>query len=275
MKYLTPILFCSFLFMQCSHPAAAADLPVVNIDNEFGISFSDLIKNYKEYIPAPSSLHDRENGSVPGFAVTGSFMTGVAGVSHIYGSIVFRYDNGNIAYTGSNQDGEPLSGTSGLTQKDLRLELGKGFLLNDRLMIIPVIQFGYHSWNRNLITFYEDYSNLYVGAALHLDYAVTPRLVARFRGGIATTASPQIYFSNVDATTPLGIRPVYQIGGGLDYAITDHAHLIADADFSHYSYGAGPSVLVPTEESQSYMTYHEPTSATNDLYVEVGLAYRF
>jgi hypothetical protein len=198
-----------------------------------------------------------------------------AGISHIYGAINFRYDTGNITYTGSTQAGQPVSQTNGLTQKDLRIELGKGFLLNDRLIVIPVFQLGYHVWNRDLVSYYEDYSNFYVGAAVHIDYAVTSRLVARFRGGVATTASPQIYFGNDEVTTPLGVRPVYQLGGGLDYALTDHLHLTADADFSHYSYGEGPYYYIYAPESGEFTSFREPNSATNDLYVEVGVAYSF
>ena len=274
-RFVPPLIVAPWLFAQGLGSAAAADLPVVNINDEIGLSFSDLIKNYKEYVPSTSPAFDRENGAVPGFDVSGSFMTDILGVSHIYGALQFRFTDGTIAYTGSSQAGQPVSQTNGITQKDVRLELGKGFLLNDRLMIIPVVQFGYHIWNRNLLSYYEDYSNLYVGAALHLDYSVTPRLVARFRAGLATTASPQIYFGDDDVTTPLGVRPVYQMGGGLDYAVTDHIHLTADADFSHYSYGEGPRYAVARDGSEELSIYNEPSSATNDLYVEGGLAYRF
>lgn len=245
--------------------AHAQGLPVVNVNNEVGLAFSELIKNYKEYAPPGSPGYDRENGAVPGFAVSGSIMRDIGGVSNVYASLIFRYSNGNIAYTGSLQDGTPVSDDSGLIQKDLRLELGKGFLLTDKLLLTPVFQYGYHVWNRDLGEYYEDYSNSYIGGALHVDYAVTDRLVTRFRAGIATTVSPQIYISSSAQTYPLGIRPVYQLGGGLDYAITPRIHLTADADFSHYSYGQSPQIA----------GLLEPNSATNDLYVEFGAAYRF
>lgn len=250
------------------HSASAQQLAVVSVNNEVGLAFSDLIKNYKEIPPQGNPAHDRENGSVPGFAISGSVMRNVGRVANLYASLVFRYSNGQITYNGATLgDNSPLIGESGLVQKDVRLEVGKGFLVTNSLLLTPVFQYGYHVWDRD-IGYQETYSHSYIGGALQVDYALTPRFVARFRAGIATTVNPQIEIvdENEDVTAGLGIRPVYQLGGGLDYAWTNRIHLVADADFSHYSYGRSAGFGGG---------YFEPVSATNDLYVEGGIAYHF
>jgi len=267
--------------MAWAPPAKAGDLAVVNVNNEVGIAFSELFKHYKENFGPSSSAYDREDGGAPGFAVSGSIMRDIGSVKNLYASLVFRFNSGSIAYTGSLQDGSPFNGTSDLQQKDLRLELGKGVLVTPSLLITPVFQYGYHVWNRALPApsggtgYSEDYTNSYIGGAVHLDYALTPRLVTRLRAGIATTVNPEIYISDDNITQSLGVRPVYQIGGGVDYALTPRLHLTTNVDFSHYSYGASEAEVTGVTEDGHYTTTHEPDSATNDLYVEFGVAYRF
>lgn len=266
---LAGLLAVSTMLAQSMIRAAHADdLPVVNVNNEVGVSFSELIKNYKEFIPDNAPAHDRENGAVRGFAVSGSIMRNLGQISNVYASVNFRYSKGNIAYNGATLVGNvPLMMDSGLVQKSLRFELGRGFLVTPRLLIIPVFQYGYQAWNRD-IGYQETYTESYMGGAVHVDYALTPRLVGRLRAGIASTVGPHITIVDEDDTSngSLGIRPVYQLGGGFDYALTQRIHLTADADYSHYSFGRTTDFRDGT---------FEPSSSTNDLYVEGGVAYHF
>jgi hypothetical protein len=267
----------------------ADELPVVAIHNEIGVAAEGQLLNYKENfsnVPA----HDRENGWAPGANLSGQVMFNAYGITHIYAAIDYGIVSGQSTYTGATIDGDyPVQYQHHVAMRDLNLELGKGFaLLDGRLLLTPVLQFGHHAWDRDL-SYSETYHNFYVGGAVHVDYALTQRLVLSGRFGVAETfkagmdLSGTSYFANDGTPVPLsnasfnlGALPVWQAGVGLDYAITKRCHLFGKLDFQRFGYSMGTATLTGNYNGRSVrLSTIEPNSWTQTLMPMFGAAYAF
>lgn len=281
---------CTALAVTGAGLAARADtLPVIAIHREVGLAAEGQFTNYKENfsVETAKGLHDRETGGTPGFEFKAEDMLDIGPIRHVYASVVFRYNNGTTRYNGAYQRShDPLITTDGLETKDIRAELGKGFLIGDRLLITPVVQFDYHDWNRTLSDYSEDYRQLAVGAAVHGDFALTRRLVLSARLGWAETLDPKMTATGQSVTIdrqsymldplhfPLGDRPVWQAGSSLDYRMTRHVHLYGGVDFQRFGYAQGKT-RATIQGHSGHGTYTEPDSWTQTIVLTTGLAWSF
>jgi hypothetical protein len=246
---------------------------VVSVNREFYAAFDGQDTNYKETLPADVPGHDREQGWTPGFGVGARWMGQAFGVDNVFASIDYHRQSGNLTYIGTiSGTNTPLDATSGLITNDVVGELGRGFLISPRLLITPVIQAGYHSWHRNLgAGNTEDYSHVLLGAAVRADYALTPRMVASLRLGVAGMIDPKIDIHyQGDYNQGLGGSAVLQAGGKIDYALTPQVHIFAAADAQHFSYGRSKGSPFGTDQ-----IIFEPDSTTTQLVVGGGVAYAF
>jgi len=160
-------------------------VPVIDLNNEFGIAAQGFMQSYSE--TGISRTFDSESGTIPGFQVKASTMQNGFGIDNLYAGIRYQFDQGNVAYNGANLfTHAPLKGTTNYSASDLGIELGKGFLLSENVLITPFVQGGWRDWRRALSAVQvEDYTHYYVGGGVRGDLGITPRLVLTGRLGIA------------------------------------------------------------------------------------------
>lgn len=271
-------------------PTPAVSVPIVAVHREVGLAAEGQFLNYKENFPAAptgeATPHDRETGGAPGFAFKAEAMGDLGPVRHAYAAVRFRYNDGTTHYAGGAQfTGTPISATDGLETEDVTVELGKGWLLTRRLLVTPVVQGGYHRWDR-VLGYDEDYHHFFAGLAVHLDYALTPRLVALGRLGWAETLSPRMTAGGIEVpsgdggtvTTDadhfrLGTRPVWQAGLSLDYRLLRHVHLTGGVDFQRFGYGEDSTTV--RYRGTPIARAVEPDSWTQQVVLSTGLAWSF
>lgn len=222
---LPPLTFLTAILPTQADAAPIANVPaVVAVNREIGLSVTGnfenatnhtgIFRSYQGIFPlnhvvpefnAPSftSTRSHASGWTPGFRTDAQYMFDAGNIKHLYASATFTLDNGDIDYgsktTSTASKAIWLSPTTGApngitnhNQQNRRVnrsginvtgEFGKAFLLlNDRLLVMPTIQGGYRTEASNTFT---GYGKGYVGLALHIDYAITDRLVIRGRGGWA------------------------------------------------------------------------------------------
>ena len=255
-------------------PTAAFAQAAVSVDREVYGAVDGMSSDYKEHFPAGSTGHDREHGWTPGFGVGSRWMGNVFGVPDVYTSLDFHYQRGNVAYVGSDfLTGAPVRQSSGLTTIDVTGEIGRGFLLSPRLVVIPLLQIGYHRWERGLTqTQDEDYDHVFFGAGVRANYTISPSLVGTLRLGVAGMIDPRIDVRDQGSTDlPLGGAPVYQAGGKLDYALTRRIHVFTAADLTHFDYRRSPDSATDAAGQLIF----EPSSTTTNIVVSGGVAYGF
>lgn len=281
---------CTILALVIADRVAHADpIPVIAIHREVGLAAEGQFTNYKENFSAKTSpgLHDRETGGTPGFEFKAEDMFDLGPIKHIFASVLFRYNNGTTKYNGAFQNSNaPLFSTDGLETKDVRAELGKGFLFGDRLLITPAFQFAYRDYNRGLNTYQEEYRQFAVGAAVHGDFSLTRRLILSARLGWAETIDPRMTATGQSVRInrrsypldpidfSLGERPVWQAGTSLDYRLLRHVHLYGGVDFQRFGYSQGKA-LATAQGHSGHSRYTEPDSWTQTVVLTTGLAWSF
>lgn len=277
-------------------PAAADSLPVIAVNREVGLSVtgsyrgqasnSDSRFSYGYAGRSPSYTSDdygrtRWSGWMPGFQADAQSMFDAGSIKHLYTAASFDLSDGDSGYHySSTPSNEPyvLRDRRTLNRSGINVtgELGKGFLLaQDRFLITPVIQGGYFAGGVSSLT---ASGKGYVGLALHLDYAITDRLVIRGRAGWAQV---------LQATGADSSRPQWRGDVGLDYRLTRSLHLTGGVRYTYMKtmpvhgsplyyytvYRAGSGVGLDTD-SQFHSSYRV-RSWENDVQLRLGLAYQF
>ncbi|HEX4114065.1 MAG TPA: hypothetical protein VH020_16150 [Stellaceae bacterium] len=244
---------------------------VVDVNNEFGMAAQAFLQSYSETYNGTTP--DKEHGVIPGVAVKATGMFDLYGVSNLYAGAHYQYDRGAVTYNGAFLNGTPLNASTNYTTTDVGLELGKGFLITDGILITPLVEGGWHAWERNLGRGQvENYSHDYVGAGVRGDLAVTARLVLTGKVGAGAIIDPGMTsVADPAAGLPrmsfnLGMRPYYEAGLGADYKfdiVFTMLHLYGGVDFTHFSYGASAA---------NQYGFLEPDSASNQVLFQLGLA---
>jgi hypothetical protein len=272
-KSACPLWVLFVLVVGCGVAHAQLRPPVINVNNEFGIAAQGFLQSYSETIPA--GTFDSEHGTIPGLQVKATTMQDGFGIDNIYAGIRYQYDQGGVGYSGANLFTKvPLKSTTDYTVNDLGVELGKGFLLSENVLITPFVQGGWHDWRRALSAVQvEDYTHYYVGGGVRGDLGVTNRLVLTGRLGVAETISPSMTATASPGsglpprmTFALGSAPLYQAGMGADYQFYAQMHLYGGVDYSHFSYDAS---------AINSLGFNEPTSTTDEAVFRLGLALQF
>lgn len=244
------------------------DIPVIAVNRQIAIFGSGMYQDYKEtlkYLDINGYTPDTENGWVPGFGVRGAVLQDVGFIDNLFANAEYEYDNGTTAYSGHYLyfPNIPYHGPSSETIQDSRVEVGKGFLLYDQALLIPILQAEYRTWDRGLAGSTEHYSYSAIGVGVRGDFTVNDRWVLTSKLGLEYMVDGQM---QSDSTTfHLGTNSIFQAAAGVDYRMTRLIHVFGEADYSGFDFG----------HSQVADGLQEPTSHTNDLSLKLGLGLKF
>jgi len=264
---------------------------IVKANNQLSVDFVETSVKYGPEIITPNSAGigpvgvplDGLKGWVPGMRGIASVMTTIGPLCNIYLSGSFTHVNGHTDYW-SNSGFLPTN-VNGARIDDWDFRVGKGFNVGQNAMITPYFGAGTRWWD-NLLNgqfgYNEVYKHAYTGGGLLLQYSPVPGWVLSANGLIGRTfdASQTSSLSPGGTTAicvcvfPLGTSTTYEIGGSVDYAITEHVHASAGVDYTYFKYGQSPvitHVLLPFGTVDSI----EPNSKTSDTTVSVGVGYHW
>lgn len=268
-------------------------------NNQLKLSYVNSYVNYAEKIDG--DVVDTEKGHVPGFGLSLSLMKDLfLGNDYIFAEFV-RF-NGNTDYVGSPAWGYPTitPGYGSYTTNhsaqmtDINLRYGKGFEINDRLLVTPYLEIGHHRWKRSFnneavvgaCTAYcgmyplssEEYNNSHFGVGSLFQYSSSDNLVISGKVLVGRTfmASISGKGQNILFVTPyvndgfskqkLGNDFIYMAGISADYAFSEHIHGSVGIDYVDFKYGKSGLF-----DGVNY----EPDSHTKYTTVSVGLGYAF
>ena len=247
---------------------------ITRANNQVRLDFTETSFWYGPEIissaPRGSGL-DAETAYLPGLQVTGSAMANIGAICNLYISGSFSWFQGNTSYF---QFGGP-STINQATVEDSDFRLGKGFNVGPNGMITPYFGAGTNLWNRYLTGpggYREIYTHDYAGAGVLLQYSPGPGWVLSVDGLIGeafnssmTTSLTPGGFPIIPATYGITNKPVYMVGGSVDYAITEHLHANAGVEYTYFQYGQSPVNPISGDL--------EPNSTTSYLTLSVGAGY--
>jgi opacity protein-like surface antigen len=259
--------------------AIANTTDIKSANNQIGIQYQSTNVDYTETgngtLGTATGTLDTENGSVPGYGISASAMKDVW-LGNDYFAAEYDHASGHTDYVGSLQGGTygSLVSTSSATLANYSLRYGKGFVVNDSTMLTPFAEVGHHKWDRG-VNAGEDYSNHYFGAGVLAQYSPASKLVLSanvllgytFGSYITVNAVPSANFPGFAGG--LGNSPLYRVGAGADYAITQQIHANIGIDYTSFKYGMSALYAVPGGYAW------EPDSKTNYTTVKVGIGYAF
>jgi len=251
--------------------------------------------NYREIgdgrLGTAIGLLDTEKGSVPGFGISASLMRNWI-VDNLYLRAEYQRLSGSTNYIGASlcpggcaaavisyPPYGSLLGKDGATTNNFDFRLGKGFAINNNLMITPFLGLGYSEWFRK-VNLGEDYSYGYYGAGLLLQYSPISRLVFSASGLVGGTFGSHIDVKGntvilsaarlglVGFSGPLGNSTIVKLGISADYALTDHIHVNAGVDYTTFKFGESALYGSP-------LAPWEPRSETGLTTFKIGLGYSF
>jgi hypothetical protein len=266
-------------------PSTAANvLTVTDVSREVGLAASGLYLNYREFNPTEV---DSNIGWTPGFGAKASYMWNIGNFDSVFASVNYQFARGNVTQSDYSKTGSVTNAyVSGLMINDVVLEVGKGFLVSKNLIFIPVTQVEYRNWLRmiseSILSPQEDYSFFAPGVGLRATYGVAPRLALTAKVDLEYTISPIV---SVSANPPydvpgeserLGSRPVPQFQLGVDYLFVANLHGYASLSYSHFEFGQSRTVIFPNPiyfGGAFHTGEFEPNSITNQIYLQIGLAW--
>lgn len=275
--------------------ACAAPPAVVAVNREIGLSvtgnFEDVTHKHSEYSSystpywqdaGGSSGRGHATGWTPGFRADAQYMFDTSVMKHLYVAATFTLDDGTIEgsdksdYTRSSPAYAPYHQSSryngGMNRSGINVtgEIGKGFLLlNDRLLITPTAQGGYRTVNENSFT---ASGKGYVGVALHIDYAITSRLVIRGRAGWAQYLEVHSYYNH--SGFHQGSRPEWSGDIALDYRMTDRIHLTGGVRYTYLNYGRSRLSYGVNDNYGNMSGSFDDTAWRNGVQLRLGVAYQ-
>lgn len=299
-------VFSCFLFAAAEAKAASQTAPlpaVVAVNREIGLSvtgnFSELTRSIgHNYSERPAGLtpvnffgydafrSDRthSNGWVPGFRADAQYMFDTSVLKHLYVATSFNLGDGDVYYGSRTRvniapvNGTPFTnrgrydGQENRSTINVTGEIGKGFLLlHDRLLVMPTAQGGYVAGGYESFT---SYGKGFVGMALHVDYAITDRLVIRGRGGWAQILDSHGYFTDYNANLRHASRPEWSGDIGLDYRVTQRIHITGGVRYTYFNYGRAKGSVVYTSHPVSEIITGRACSWRNSVQLRLGVAYQ-
>ena len=243
--------------------------PIVAANNEVGIAATGTLMNYQEHNLNP--IDDTETGWMPGFkakySLMGNYFSSLP--SDIYFAVRYQYSSAGIAYKGSYiGSATPLHSTDNATTNRVLVRFGKGFTLANDVMLTPYVAGGYQNWSRALPGNTEDYHSGLIGVGAMVQYAATQALVftanaeglAMISGGM----TPSLY-SGALGSTSFETSGQEKIAADVDYRVYGQWHLYGGLSLTHFNYTGGLLKY----------GFFEPSSSTNLLNMDAGIAYQF
>lgn len=285
-----------FLVLAALSRSALADIETIKAaNNQVGVQYVNTDVDYTEKIDGQT--FDTEKGHIPGFGLSVSVMKDLF-LGNDYLQASFTRLNGDTHYTGEGVVAYPgfgsLLSNHHAQMTDFVARYGKGFVINDQLMMTPYGEIGHHKWSRALSfgaagsactnpcsSGSEVYNNSYLGLGLMGQYTPLDKLVLTGNILIGSTFMSSISGSGIIAVPSLplpsrGFSPqhlgsdiTYKFGLNADYAFTDKIHCNIGVDYVDFKYGKSDLFRA------GYVTEFEPDSKTNYTTVKVGIGYAF
>jgi len=251
---------------------AAHAQDVANALSQISVYADYMSQNYHE-----TGGLDREIGTIPGAAVDlGYLAPPLSGIENLYLGGGFQYNDGNVNYHGfSLETGAPINDTTNTRIENGYFEIGKGLYVGSTgFMLVPTVFWGQRDWDRDLVGDDEDenYRTERVGAALHAALALGNWVTLTGRVGVYDTLSPDMQLTSDGEYLKFdqGSEPGVEAEAGLDFRVVGNWHVKGAADVNSFTFGQ--SNLVPISATEGY---REPSSATTDVSVKVGIGYSF
>ncbi len=252
-------------------------------DNEVGIAANGTLMNYQEALPSPS---DTESGWMPGFSFKLSGINPVrrSDASLLYFAVRYRFNQGGIHYQGFTLNTrQPVLTTDQSTQQQVSVRIGKGFLVGNRVLLVPYFLYRFQDWQRRLQAnsliqaSAERYETNSAGVGLMAQWTPAARWVLT-----GTLAWAEGFNGTVKGTEGILSQPVtlnpqatLQADLGMDYRFQGPWHLYGGISFTHYRNGGSPYFLGYVPSAGAYGRFFEPASQTNLLSLDLGVAYHF
>jgi hypothetical protein len=258
-------------------PPCRADsaIPTIDVNNEVGAALSGLFLHYKENeVLRSGHVTDTDIGQTAGFSTKLSILRTLGDFENIFARLDYNFNAGTVTHTDVHMHD---SYNAGLTINNVRLEMGKGFVVNDALIIIPVVELEYRNWLRILSPSIapqsprEDYTFLAPGVAIRSSYSLTSLLALTGRFGVGSMISNTLNNSGTPAAgypaskQPLGNKTIVEVDVGVNYQFAGHWNVYLDLDYSRFAFG----------HSTLSLREVEPNSFTNQLSLQLGLARGF
>ncbi len=262
--------------LMCSATAFAGTSDIMASNNQIG---SQIIATYVDYTETGNGILgtttgtiDTATGWVPGAALSLSAMKDWW-LGNDYFEAEYDHSSGNTKYVGSLQEGGVYGSVvqpSGAILDNYSARYGRGFVVNDELMLTPYAELGHHKWDR-LINYGETYTHHYYGIGALGQYSPVAKLVVSINAVFGRTFGSNIVVEGpAGFTGRLGNSSRYKVGACADYAFTKTFHGNVGVDYKSFKYGI--SALYPL--AGGLVTW-EPDSKTNYTTVRLGLGYAF
>ena len=268
-------IIISVICATLSLPALADTTDIQTANNQAGVQATSTHVDYTEtgngIYGTPTGTLNTETGNVLGYALLFSTMKNWW-LGNDYLEIGYSHNKGDTSYIGEAVDGSTpygsIVGQDGAVLEDYHLRYGKGFVINNNLMLTPYFEIGHHSWDRS-INAGETYANRYYGFGVLGQYSPASKLVLT-----ANALAGGTYGSNINVVDifsgSLGNSGLFKIGFSADYAFTQHLHANIGADYTSFKYSI--SAIYPI--GNGYVAW-EPDSTTKYTTIELGLGYAF
>ncbi len=225
-------------------------------NNNASLAFIHSHVGYGERNSPPNGVYaDTDSGFVEGgrFAVSGMR---TAGVRNVYFHASYSQTDGTLNYVSGS-----YVGPQNTQMTDIGLRLGQGFMVANRMMLIPYIGYGFHHWARG----YEGYRNQYAAFGFLWQVELFRRLVTSLNLAYGRTIHPSIS-APAYGLQGLGPKPWRRAGVDVDYLIGRHEAVFVSATYTEFQYGAGP--VVPS-------VGNEPFSQTEVTNYAIGARFLF
>ncbi|ABR91267.1 Hypothetical protein mma_1786 [Janthinobacterium sp. Marseille] len=259
----------------CCASALAQIQEIKSSNNQIGFQGISSYVDYKETndgrFGTTVGTLNTEKGWVPGFAVSASAMQ-----DWLFGNdyLQFQYsrNKGHTDYTGSLLTGGAFGSAvqqNDATLIDYSLRWGKGFSVNQAMMLTPYLELGRHEWKRG-VNQGETYTNNYYGIGALAQYSPMPRLVLSANALIGRTSGADISVGGpLGFNGSLGNSNLYKVGLSADYAFSQRFRGNVGLNYSAFKYGA--SANYPVGGTVTW----EPDSRTRYTTISAGVGYAF
>ncbi len=262
--------------------AAAAHLhraeALTAYNNNASFAFTQSHVGYGERLSPPNGTYfDTESGFIKGGRATVSGMRN-DGIRNLYFHFSYDQTNGNLNYVGGiNGTNTSLIEPTNAHMTDIGLRLGQGFMVTNRMMLIPYVGYGFHHWGRGesagLTTpfnYYESYHNQYAAFGVLWQTEIFQRVITTLNLAYGRTIQPTISAPAFGFAEGLGPKPWRRAGVAVDYLIGRHEAVFMSATFTEFQYGAGPVIV-----ASSGLIGNEPFSQTEITNYDFGARFLF
>lgn len=236
--------------------------PLVQVNNRLTLGATGTYQYFTTHMAGGHP--GRDIGWMPGVHAGASLMSSSYGIKHLFAQVSGDYIAGD---THNSSAGGTTTNHLGRYQ----IKLGKGMMLNRKLMVTPYATFGERFWDRKLqtsgVSNHQYYQNMFAGGGFKVDYMLTRRLTLTGDAMGASTIDPKMHTASAPKHHyQLDSRAMARAKLGADYKIHGPWHAYADVSYTYLAYGG---------HSAEHSTAYEPSSYTHDVTIGTGLRYDF